>query len=233
MTSLIGNNTGFYDISDSYLYLDLNSTDKIYGTDVQYEQIKSAGIPERLAESDLLLKIIENRKEECVKNIPLNVISKTEASKKVTVYDLLSEYKELSQCKRLVDMAEWGNILKESRYVTFFAFTDDNAGLAALWLKRFNTLGYQREFLKAHTCSFVAEPYLFKGKKLKLQTLSDGNELYADGTKGKLYFYSDSKVLDGISYAPPQLKVNVKGFLSCENGVLYIIDRPFYPGIVI
>ncbi len=233
MTSLIGNNTGFYDISDTYLYLDVNSNDKIYGTNVQYENIKSAGIPEKYAESSLLIDLIEKRKDECVKNIPLYITPKTEASKKVTVYDLLSEYNELTDCKRLVDMAEWKNMLKESKYITFFAFTNENSALAALWLKRFNTLGYQREFLKAHTCNFIAEPLLFKGKKLKLYTLSDGNELYADATKGKLYFYSETKVLDGITFAPPQLKVNVKGFLSCENGVLYIIDRPFYPSIII
>jgi len=39
--------------------------------------------------------------------------------------------------------------------------------------------------------------------------------------------------LNGITYSPPMIKVNILGFITCDNGALYIIDRPFYPQIVL
>jgi len=237
MTSYNGTETGFSNISDNYLYLDVNDSDVIYNSDISVGQLRKNGIPEELYENGSVLSNLTirnfNNANALLQAAPRTPVSST----KTTIYDLISQYPELSECKRLIDSASYQHMLThlgpQNTHTTFFAFTNENAGLASIWLKRFNTLGYQREFLKAHTTSFTADPILFKGKIIKIFTKSEGNDLYVNGRAIPMYFYTDSKELNGITYSPPMIKVNILGFVTCDNGALYIIDRPFYPQIVL
>lgn len=237
MASYFGTDTGYSSIANNYLYLEVTDSDKIYNYDITTQQLRQNGIPENLYENGSVLADVTMRNNNCSLNLLDSYTPTPESSKPTTIYDLVSLYPELSECKKLVDSSGFARELSQHggphKYTTFFAFTNENAGLAAIWLKRFNTLGYQRELLKAHTCNFVAEPVLFKGKKTKIFTRSEGNELYVDGQAIPMYFYSDAKELNGVTYSPPMLKVNIIAFLTCDNGALYIIDRPFYPRIIL
>jgi len=237
MASYFGTDTGYSSIANNYLYLQVNDCDKIYNYDITTQQLRQNGIPEDLFENGAVLADVTMRNNNCAKSTFDTYTPPSESSRITTIYDLLSLYPELSECKKLVDSANYARELSQHsgphKYVTFFAFTNENAALASIWLKRFNTLGFQREFLKAHTCNFVAEPILFKGKKTKVFTRSEGNEVYVDGQAIPMYLYSDAKELNGVTYSPPMLKVNIDAFVTCDNGALYIIDRPFYPRIVI
>ena len=237
MASYFGTDTGYSSIANNYLYLQVTDCDKIYNYDITTQQLRQNGIPENLFENGSVLADLTMRNNNCSRTLMDEYTPLPESSKITTIYDLLSLYPELSECKKLVDSADFKKELSQHssphKYCTFFAFTNENAGLASIWLKRFNTLGYQREFLKAHTCNFVAEPILFKGKKTKVFTRSEGNEVYVNGQAIPMYLYSDAKELNGVTYSPPMLKVNIIAFLTCDNGALYIIDRPFYPQIII
>jgi hypothetical protein len=237
MASYFGTDTGYSSIANNYLYLQVTDCDKIYNYDITTQQLRQNGISENLYENGSVLADLTMRNNNCLNNLEQAYTQTPESSKVTTIYDLLSLYPELSECKKLVDSCNFERELSQKggphKYCTFFAFTNENAGLASIWLKRFNTLGYQRELLKAHTCNFVAEPILFKGKKTKIFTRSEGNELYVDGQAIPMYFYSDAKELNGVTYSPPMLKINIHSFLTCDNGALYIIDRPFYPRIIL
>jgi len=237
MASYFGTDTGYSSIANNYLYLQVTDSDKIYNYDITTQQLRQNGIPENLFENGSVLSDLTMRNNNCMNGLMEEYTPSPESSKVTTIYDLLSLYPELSDCKNLVDSANYAKELSQysgpHKYCTFFAFTNENSGLASIWLKRFNTLGYQRELLKAHTCNFVAEPVLFKGKKTKVFTRSEGNEVYVNGQAIPMYLYSDAKELNGVTYSPPMLKVNIIAFLTCDNGALYIIDRPFYPQIII
>jgi hypothetical protein len=237
MASYFGTDTGYSSIANNYLYLEVTDSDKIYNYDITTQQLRQNGISENLYENGSVLADLTMRNNNCLNNLEQVYTPTPESSKVTTIYDLLSLYPELSECKKLVDSCNFERELSQKggphKYCTFFAFTNENAGLASIWLKRFNTLGYQRELLKAHTCNFVAEPILFKGKKTKVFTRSEGNEVYVNGQAIPMYLYSDAKELNGVTYSPPMLKVNIIAFLTCDNGALYIIDRPFYPQIII
>ena len=68
---------------------------------------------------------------------------------------------------------------------------------------------------------------------MKLFTKSEGNELFVNGKAIPMYLYADSKNLNGVSYSPPMIKNTIIGFLTCDNGALYIIDRPIYPDMIL
>ena len=239
MTSYFGTNTGFSGLTDNYLYLEVEDTDTIYNTDVTISQLKQRGIPEKLYEDHEILTDISQNKQSCLNNLKNNINPEPNSSLPVTVYDLLSLYPELSICKQLVDSASYKNELTTNRYTTFFAFTNQNADVASLWLKKFTvspgktTTGYQREFLKAHTTSFTLDPILLKGKINDIFTRSEGNDIRINGKYNPMYLYTNSKEFNGFSYNPPLLKINIIGFLACDNGVMYVIDRPIYPEIII
>jgi hypothetical protein len=237
MTSSFGTDTGFSSISDNYLYLNLNDNDKIYNYDITVGQLRKNRVPEQLYENQSILANLTMDNYNSYRSLIEHTELTPNSSIPTTVYDILSLYPELTECKKLVDSCGYNKELSyvdsPRKYLTFFAFTNENAGLANIWLKRFNTLGYQREFLKAHTTDFTADPILFKGRKVKINTRSLGNELYANGQTNPMYFYSDAKDFNLLTYSPPMIKVNILGFITTQNGALYIIDRPFYPQIIL
>ena len=240
MASYFGTDTGFSSITDNYLYLEVEDTDKIYNTDVTIAELKQRGYPEQLFEDNRILTDISQNKQSCLKNLKNSIIPTPNSSFEVTVYDLLSLYPELSECKKLVDSSSYKDELTKDRYTTFFAYTNQNSDVASLWLKRFNTVspgktttGYQRELLKAHTASFTLDPVMLKGRLNDVFTRSEGNDIRIDGRYNPMYLYTNSKEFNGFSYNPPLLKINIIGFLACDNGVMYVIDRPIYPEIII
>jgi hypothetical protein len=227
-----GTDSGYASITDNYLYLNVNDSDRVYNSNISIGQLQRENIPEDFFEDYRILSQLTQANMECRSTIPQLTFQDPVSSTKATIYDLLSTYPELSECKKLVDSAGYGPELMKP-YTTFFAFTNKNAGLASLWLKQFNTLGYQRELLKVHTLPFTAEPDMLKNRVIKLFNKSEGNELYVNGKAIPMYLYADSKQLNGVSYSPPMIKNNILGFLTCDNGALYILDRPLYPDLII
>lgn len=221
-----GIDTGYQSIANNYLYLNVNDSDRIYGTDVTIGDLQKIGVSEELYNdrtfiSNLIRQNSQNR---------YNITLKEEPSS--TVYDVLSSYNELSDCKKFIDSANYGNELR-SRNTTFFAFTNANSKLADEWVDQCGSSSYKTELLKAHTLGFIAEPSFLKNRIIKLFSKSEGNELYVNGQAKPMYLYDDNKELNGVSFSNPLLKNNITAFITCDNGLLYVIDRPIYPQIVI
>ena len=157
-----GTDSGYSSITDNYLYLNVNDSDRVYNSNISIGQLRNEGIPEELYEDPRLISLLTYSNQSCLKQTTIPNLP--ESSTYSTIYDIISTYPELSECKKLIDSSEYQINLQQPN-TTFFAFTNKNASLASFWLKRFNTLGFQRQLLKAHTLDFIAEPILLKNTR--------------------------------------------------------------------
>lgn len=116
-----GTDSGYSSITDNYLYLNVNDSDRIYNSNISIGQLRNEGIPEEFYEDPRLISQLTLANMNCLKNI--NVEKSPISSSISTIYDLISQYPELSECKKLIDSADYQRDLQKPN-TTFFAFTD-------------------------------------------------------------------------------------------------------------
>jgi hypothetical protein len=245
MTSVFGTDTGFYDISNDHLYLNLNDSDKVFNSDLSYCTLKQNGLTDtnmilnRESENPLLnqqyLRDIAKYEDNCKSSLIRNKSAIPISSKKVTIYSLISEMPYLSENKKIIDGSMYYDVLNNTDTpITYFAFDNDATEVAHEWLQQYNTVYHTREFLRANTLPFGLNPSTLVGKKIELTTKSQNNKIYMDGTGKELFVIMRNDILRNYEYYNNEIRIKVKGWIETNDKCwLYVLEAPIIPTILL
>jgi hypothetical protein len=244
MTSVFGTDSAYYGLANKHLYLYLTD-DVVKDTNTFYSSVitKGASDEDITAYTDKynskwnpsIFTAIKQYDNNCKNNFDkLSPISK--ASRRTTIYSILSEIPTLSECLKFINSSSYFNILNDTSNTkkTFFAFENDGSNIANLFLQKYNFQVYAiREFLKANTLDYPVPPTQLVKRKVKLTTLSKSNSIYADGRGNQLVIYIPNNNFNYYSFSKQEITIMVKGYIETDNGWLYILEAPIIPQIFI
>jgi hypothetical protein len=240
MTSVFGTDSAYYGIADQHLYLNLTDEKK---DGAYYSQIMSIGG----SDEDItaytekynskwnpsIFKAIKNYDKDC-QNSTYTPILKDE--RKTTIYSVLKQIPSLKECSKLVDESYFYNTLSDQglHKYTFFAFENQGLEVANSFLQKYNFETYAiRELLKCNTLYYPLNPSHIVKRKLKLKTLSEHNQLHADGRGKELVIYIPNTTLNYYRMPTQDIVLRIKGYIETDNGWLYIIEAPVIPQIIV
>jgi len=171
-----------------------------------------------------LLNAVNNQ----LKNQPTDALSH---SAPFSVYDALGKFPELSKFKSLVDEVGYGKLKDFQFKVTLFAPINDLFD-ETLWYTY--NIAFTKvalvETLRYHILPYLLLPYQLKDRKLRLRTDLEKRTLNTDWTNGKMVFMNPLNYDDDTSpnrlFPRSNWEVNCLGIIRCDNGIIYVIDRP-------
>lgn len=241
MTSMIGGtDTNFSAIADIHYYLTLNGTDTLEkqfssGSDgkpmITWKQwmdyILLDKTPIRATDTEkIMAKALSEQK---IRKDDLE-----HATLPFTVYDALKMYPNLSKFKNFVDYVGYGK-LKDTMHEKITLFAPVNEKFDQYFWYLFN-ISWNKlsavDALRYHILPYYLLPWQMEDRKLRLRTDLEHRQLDTDCTNGR------KQLLNPLTYTKtPQdwfpnkdWEVNILGIAYCDNGIIYIIDRPLvYP----
>lgn len=237
MTSLVGYDTNFYSIAD--IHQDLNLP---YDNDSQeLEFLSGSNGDQMFTWKQWMDYFLFNKKPERVADQVKSVIKgvddqlKTEKLNNIdraapfTVYDVLGVYPQLSKFKEFCDYIGYGKLKDMEFKVTLFAPINDKYDEYMWYLYNVAwTKSTAIDALRYHILPYLLLPWQLKDRKLRLRTDLERRQIDTDWTKGK------QQLLNPLSYSQTPMdwfpkmnwEINIIGTVHCDNGIVYIIDRP-------
>jgi hypothetical protein len=135
----------------------------------------------------------------------------------------------LSDCKQLIEQHNYSDMVNQP-HTTFLAFEN---GELSKSIQSIRSKFHIREILKYHTLPFELRPGQLVNKKIRMNTLSNGNVIFFDGRGSELNIYIKPSTLLYGTYPEEYERIKVKSWIKTDNGWLYILERPLFPDIVI
>ena len=236
MSGIYGTDTNYYSIAD------IHEDVSLHGTSTQeYEFLSgSNGQPmitwQSWIDNFLFNKPIIQQDDNSVLNAVNSQLKKDKLGNvsqdaPFSVYDALGKFPQLSKFKNLVDEVGYGKLKDFQFKVTLLApindFFDD-----ILWYTY--NIAYTKvalvETLRYHILPYLLLPYQLKDRKLRIRTDLDKRTLTTDWTKGKMSFINPLNYDDDTSpnklFPRNNWEVKCLGIIRCDNGIIYVIDRP-------
>lgn len=148
-----------------------------------------------------------------------------------TIYDALCLYPEISKFKQLVDYVGYGKLKETNGKITLLAPVNKHFDEYFWYL--FN-VSYTKtesvEALRYHILPYLLLPQQIKHRKLRLRTDMEHRQLEADWTNNKQQFINPLSYSESPHdwFPKKSWEVNCIGTIVCDNGIIYIIDRPLY-----
>jgi hypothetical protein len=246
MTAQFGTDTSYSAMSSDFLALNLDNSDTIWGTGygitkgnkINYgDFIHSMNATDGDETNYGMLQGYQDKRKYYSELLRQKTKAKVPAIR--TVYEIVRTFPQLSEFVKLLDLSGWDNYVKTNdpnAKVTLIVPT--NKAILEAKSSWFHMSDPQmiKEFLKSHTCSFSLPFDAMVGRKLEVYTKREGFSFYADGTgqfMPELNFYQKGVYQKDwmMPIANQRFKV-VKSF-ETDNGMIYVIDGCFSPGVLI
>jgi uncharacterized surface protein with fasciclin (FAS1) repeats len=180
-------------------------------------------------------QIVSKALEQQQDNKPKNSIDNNTHT---TIYDIIRSDPNLSKIKDLIDYVGYGKMYTQG--ITFFAPVNDRFDEI---LKYQLDIAYKPvsalQTLRYHILPFIIKPWQMIDRKLKLRTDLNNKTIESDWTGGQQLLINqintnsipgDPVSVRGDNWFPTKnWEVKILAIISCDNGILYIIDRPIVP----
>ena len=241
MTSIYsGVDTNFYSIAD--IHEDLN----IAGAGNQeFEFLSGSKGDQMYTWNQYMNYILFNKEPERVKDQvksvtnALNIQQKTENINNVdrtvqlSINDALAKLPQLSKFKKFTDYIGYGKLKDFSSKITLFAPVNDHYDEHMWYLYNVSwTSSTAIDTLRYHILPYLLLPWQLRDRKLRLRTDLQNRTVDTDWTNGRTQLINPLSYNEqpGDWFPTKDWEVNILGMVECDNGIIYIIDRPLkYP----
>lgn len=232
MSALNGTSSSYFAIRDIHNGSNLSS-----GWDQEYEFLSGTDNKNMLTWGQYMNYILYD-KIPVKPNESLSVLRKavdeqykdSPGFKPKTVYDVIQSMPNTRKMAKLIKDSGYKKLSDVNYPVTFLVPTDEHfdeflGPYLNMGVFRFNAF----QTVRYHTLPYYVEPGQLKGRKYKLQTDLDKQPVESNWVGDKHLIVSQDTPFPGGIYGFFPVRswdVPVLGYVECEGGIVYIIDRP-------